>query len=71
MFEDLKNIKSTKKELREFGLTVGIILVILGAFVLWRGKEEARDLVPYLFGIAAFLIVFGIALPGILKPLQK
>ena len=67
MFDELKTIKSGKKELREFGLTIGIILVILGAVALWRGKE----IYPYFLTIGALFIILGLMLPGILKPLQK
>ena len=38
MINEFKSIKSTKKRLREFGLTIGAILVILGGVALWRGK---------------------------------
>ena len=64
---DIRNIKSGKKELREFGLTIGIILVILGAIALWRGKP----ICPYFLGSGALFIVSGLMSPGILKPLQK
>jgi len=67
MLEELRNIKSTKKELREFGLTIGIILVILGGVSLWRGKP----LYPYFLGVGGLFIVSGLKLPYILKPLQK
>ena len=67
MFEEIKDIKSTRKELREFGLTIGVILVILGAVILWRGKPTY----PYFLGVGTVFIILGLALPGVLKPLQK
>ncbi|MFA4982312.1 MAG: SxtJ family membrane protein [Candidatus Omnitrophota bacterium] len=67
MFEEFMRIKSGRKELREFGLTIGIILVILGGVALWRGKGTY----PYLFTAGALFIIPGFILPGILKPLQK
>jgi len=67
MIEDIKNIKSTKKELREFGLTIGIILVILGSIALWRNK----DIYPYFLGIGITFIVLGLTFYKILLPLQK
>ena len=67
MFEEIKDIKSGKKELREFGLTIGIILVILGLVALWRGKATF----PYFLGVGAVFITLGIFLPGPLKRLQK
>ena len=67
MLEEIRNIKSAKKDLREFGLTIGIILVILGGVSLWRGKP----FYPYFLGVGGLFIVLGLTLPHILKPLQK
>lgn len=67
MLDELKNIKSTKKELREFGLTVGSILVILGCVALWRSK----GVYPYFLSAGITLVGLGLAAPGILLPLQK
>ena len=67
MIEDIKNIKSTKKELREFGLTIGIILVILGMVALWRKKAIA----PYSLTTGVSFILAGAFYAQILKPLQK
>ncbi|MFH1791101.1 MAG: SxtJ family membrane protein [Candidatus Omnitrophota bacterium] len=67
MIDDIKKIKSGKKELREFGLTVGLILAILGGIALWRGKPIG----PYLLVPGILLAAAGIFMPHILKPLQK
>ena len=67
MIEDLKAIKSTKKELREFGLTVGVILVILGLVGLWRDK----GIYPYFLGIGISLIILGVSFYKALMPFQK
>ena len=67
MFEEFKEIKSGKKELREFGLTIGVILVILGGVAVWRGKSAY----PYLLGTGMALIVLGLIKPEILKIPQK
>lgn len=67
LIEEIKNIKSTKKELREFGLVVGAVLGVLGALLWWKSK----DVYPYLLVASIFLVFFGLALPAVLKPLQK
>lgn len=67
MFDEIKNIKSGRKELREFGITIGIVLILLGSFALWRGKNAA----PYFISFGAIFIAFGLFLPGVLRPLQK
>ena len=65
--EELRHIKSDKKELRKFGLTVGIALLIFGGVVFWLGKEYYRY--PLFIGLG--LILLGALLPAVLKPLQK
>jgi len=67
LLEEIKNIKSAKKDLRNFGLTVGIALGLIGAVLWWLNKGAY----PYFIGIGALLIVAGLAIPVILKPLQK
>jgi hypothetical protein len=65
--EEIRNIKSGKKELREFGITIGAVLLALAAFVIWRGRASSAYFV--IFGI--LFIGFGVAAPALLKPLQK
>lgn len=67
MWDELKNIKSEKKELREFGLTIGIILVILSILALWRGKH----ILPYIPAAGVLFIILGFAIPKALLPFQK
>lgn len=59
--------KKRKKELREFGLTVGIALVVLGS-ILFGLKKPAC---PYLFGVGTALVLFGLIAPGVLSPVRK
>lgn len=65
--EELKYIKSDKTELRKFGLTVGIALVIFGGIFFWWGKSYFW----YLIVVGAGLAAAGLLFPAILKPLQK
>lgn len=67
MWNELKEIKSDKKQLREFGLTIGIILVILGGIAVWRGKCTGTILLT----IGSVLIVLGLGAPELLKVPQK
>lgn len=67
LLEEIKAIKSEKKDLRNFGLTIGIALGLLGGLLWWRGKETYM-----VFAILSFaFIFFGLILPAMLKPLQK
>ena len=67
ILEDIAKIKSTRKELREFGFTIGAVLIVLAGFALWRGKGSSS----YLFIFGLIFAGFGAALPSVLKPLQK
>lgn len=67
MLDEIRNIKSGKKELREFGLTIGGILVILGFVSLWRGKPAY----PYLLGAGTLFLASGLVFPAALLPFQK
>lgn len=66
-FEEIKDIKSGKNQLREFGLTIGIILVILGVIALWRN----RSICLHLLVTAGIFIGFGLGFPKVLKPIHK
>lgn len=67
ILDDINKIKSGKKELREFGFTIGGILLLLGAVAVWRGKASAA----YLISFGAAFAILGAVLPPALKPLQK
>ena len=64
MLEEIKNIKSEKSDLRNFGITVGIILLIISGFLFWKEKESFQIFLAS--GIILFLTA--IALPSVLKP---
>ena len=65
--EEFKNIKETKKDLRKFGLTVGIVLAAIGTLLFYFEKSSAI----YFTVIGGLLILFGILLPQLLKPINK
>ena len=65
MLEEIKNIKSEKSDLRKFGITIGIILMIIAGFLFWKEKESFQILLT--FGVT--LCILGIVIPFILKPI--
>lgn len=67
LLEEIKNIKSDKKDLRNFGLIIGIVLGLLAGLLWWKG----RDTYSIFAIIASAFIVLGLILPSVLKPLQK
>ena len=64
MLEEIKNIKSEKSDLRNFGIIVGIILLVISGFLFWKEKESFQIFLA--IGIILFLIA--IAIPFVLKP---
>ena len=67
IFEDIRNIKSGRKELREFGITIGAVLLIISGLAVWSGKASYGYFITFGF----LSIVLGLIAPGILKPFQK
>ncbi|NUO09649.1 MAG: hypothetical protein HUU08_13390 [Candidatus Brocadia sp.] len=66
IIEEIKNIKSGKKDLRKFGITMGVVLGLLGGFMWWRGKEYCY----YFFIISAIFFFFTVTFPSVLKPVN-
>ena len=67
MIVELNSIKSSRKDLKNFGFAIGFILLIIGLFLFVRG----RDLFVYFFSIGSILIILGGITPFILKPIYK
>ena len=63
MLEEIKNIKSEKSDLRKFGITVGIILIIIAGFLYWKEKESFQIFLT----IGTILCLLGVAVPVVLK----
>ena len=67
LLDDVKKIKSTEKELKEFGWVVGGVALALGALLLWRH----RPAYPYFLIAGTVLVFFGFVKPEVLKPVQR
>ena len=67
LIQEIQAIPSTPKDLRKFGLTMGIFFGILGGLFLWRGKAAWS----WWTGLSAFFLFFGILLPGWLKGIHR
>jgi multisubunit Na+/H+ antiporter MnhG subunit len=63
MLDEIKKIRSDRKALKDFGLTIGMILMIFGFLALWRG----RSIYPYFLAVGALFAVSGLIMPRILK----
>ena len=67
IIEEIKNIKGDKSDWKKFGITIAIILAIIGFFLLWK-KNNNYDYILYL---AAAFFITGLILPSVLKPVYK
>jgi predicted ferric reductase len=67
ILQEFKNIKESKKDLRKFGLTIGIVLLVIAALLFYFGRTNY-----YIWGIlAAVFILAGLLAPTLLKPFNK
>jgi len=65
--EELKNLSSTPRDLRSFGLTMAAVLLIIAAVLWWKEK-------PYFLNLiypALLLALLGMIAPAWLGPLQR
>ena len=67
LLNEIKTIKSSPKDLRKFGVTLGIAFGLLGLIFFLK----QRPAYPYFLGLALFFFIFAFAAPGALKPIQK
>lgn len=65
--EEIRNIKSGRKELRKFGITFGIVLGLLGGWFLWRDKGHYS----YFLILSIAFLFLGLIVPIVLKPVYK
>ena len=66
ILEEIKNIKSSKRDLRKFGLTIGIALIVVSVLLAINGKNST-----FYFGALGLLfLVIGLVAPRTLKLLN-
>ena len=65
MLEEIKLIKTENKDLRSFGITFGIIFLIIAGFLLYIENE----LFQLFIVISSVFITFGFLFPITLKPI--
>jgi len=63
LLEEIKNIKTTKKVLRNFGLILAVVLAIFGGISLWKESESYK----YLFPGSGASLILAMLLPNVLK----
>ena len=67
LIEEIKNIKEDKKTLRKFGITIGLVLLVIAIILFITDKSSY----VYFCTVGILLILSGLVYPVILKPLNK
>lgn len=67
IIEEIQNIKGDKSDWKKFGITMGVILAIIGSLLFWKKNNYFE----YLFFLAAAFLILGLILPVVLKPVYK
>ena len=64
MIEEIKNISNSNKDIRSFGITMGIILFIISGLLMYYNKESYQ-----ITGIIGSMFIgLGLIIPVMLKP---
>ena len=64
MFEEIKNIKTDKKSIKSFGITIGIILFFISLILLVNENPLFKNLGI----ISSIFFISGLVVPMMLKP---
>jgi hypothetical protein len=65
--EEIKKIPMDWKALRNFGLLMAVVLLLVGGWLWWKSAATW----PWVLGVAALLGVIAIAAPMLLKPFYR
>ena len=64
--QEIRDIPSSKADLRKFGATLGIFFALVSVFLFFKQKDFR-----VLLFISLFFLFFALAWPAFLKPFQK
>ncbi len=67
LLDEIKSIKGTKPELRKFGLTIGIFLLVIAGFLYWKQRPSFS----YFAYVGGGFALTGLVAPILLKPIYK
>lgn len=67
IIDEIRKLRSSEKEWKSFGLTIGTILGAAGLFLWWRGK----DIYQYVFYLGVVLVASGFFVPHLLKNVYR
>lgn len=67
LHEELQSLDTGPRQLRSFGITLGIAFLIVAGVLYWRDIPG----VAVVAGIGGLLFITGLIVPGLLRPLYK
>ncbi len=67
ILEEFKELETSDKKIREFGLFVGLIFVVIAGLLFWKNKGSY----PYFMSLGGFLILGAFIFRSILRPIYK
>ena len=67
IIQELKDIKSTKKELKQFSIVIGIVFVLIGFYQFSFTNNSGF----YSFSSGLLILIIGHLVPKVLLPFQK
>ena len=67
IIEEIKNVKGDKSDWKKFGITMGVIITIIGLYLFWK----SNDYFKHFFSVAAVFFTLGLILPASLKYVYK
>ncbi len=71
LWQEIKEVDTSKKALRSFGWVVGGVLLVIAAVVWWRNDFVLTTAAYVLGSLGAALVVLGLAVPVVLKPVYR
>ena len=69
IFQEIKTLDTSSKEIRKFALVIAIALGVIGSFIYV--KSSNGDVVGWLWGIGLLFLILGFILPSVLRPVYR
>ena len=69
IFQGIKTLDTSRREIRKFGLVIAIALGVIGSFVYV--KFGNLDVAGWLWGIGLLFLILGFILPSVLRPVYR
>jgi hypothetical protein len=67
LLDEIKSIQGSAKEVRKFGLTIGVFLLVIAGLLFWKQRPS---FLSFAYAGAGFALL-GLLVPALLKPVYK